>query len=203
MVSMARRARSVLLAALALGGSTGTLVAQEPGGTGAASASAKDPAPAEWFVEHNAFLTQQGGRWITDNLAYKSDNEPYDEYGLEWRPGLGGKSITGRLFGLQDGKDIGTFWEFRIVWHPGEGQAYVHQFGGDGTYGVGTMERMAEGKIRIVQDVFSPDGTRARIGHDSTHGPGEWVHDRSYDIAQDGTRKERRSYDWKLTPNGK
>lgn len=169
-----------------------------PGGLVAQPSAAS--APPEWFVEHNAFLSQKGGRWIADNSAYKSEDEPFDAYGLEWKPGLGDKTLTGRLFGLQDGKDIGTFWEFRVLWHPGEGRAYVHQFGSDGTYGTGTVEHAGEGKVQITQDFYGPDGTRSRLRHDSTHGPGEWVHDQSYGLAEDGTWVERRAYEWKLTP---
>jgi hypothetical protein len=197
---MVWKALGVLGTVLVLSSSTKALVAQGLDEADADSSRAERPLPAEWFVEHTQFLTQQGGRWVTDNFAYESENEPFDAYGLEWKPGLGGKTLTGRLFGLQDGKDAGTFWEFRIVWHPGEGRAYVHQFGGDGTFGVGTMEPVAEGKVRIVQDFFHPDGSRSRLAHDSTHGPGEWIHDQSYDIAEDGAWEERRSYDWKLTP---
>ncbi len=199
MPSLTWKILGVLVAVLVIGESPQTLWSQESGGTQAAPVLAKST-PAEWFVEHNEFLIQRGGRWITDNSAYMSENEPADAYGLEWKPGLGRKTVTGRLFGLKDGKEIGTFWEFRIVWHPGEGRAYVHQFGSDGTYGVGTVEHVAEGKVRITQDFFNPDGTRFEVGHDSTQGPGEWIHDQSYDIAEDGTWMERRTYDWKLTP---
>lgn len=57
----------------------------------------------------------------------------------------------------------------------------------------------AEGKLRIGQDFLHPEGTRTRLAHDSTHGPGESFHDQAYNVAEDGTWEERRSYDWKLT----
>ncbi len=186
------KSRTTVGLALLFGGAIGTAFGQEEGAAG--------PTPPEWFVQHNAFLTQGSGRWITDNAAYRSEDEPYDAYGLEWKSGLGGQTVTGRLFGLQNGREVGTFWEFRILWHPGEGQGHIMQYGGDGTLGTGTMEPRGEGKVWMVQDFYNPDGSRVRLAHESTHGPGAWVHDRSFMMSSDGEWLARRSYDWKLEP---
>lgn len=56
------------------------------------------------------------GTWIADNAEYKSDNEPYDAYGMEWKWGVGQKSLTGRLYAIKDGKDIGSLFQFRRYW---------------------------------------------------------------------------------------
>jgi hypothetical protein len=40
-----------------------------------------------------------------------------DAYGITWEWGLNKKSPVDRLYGLRDGKEVGTFWEFREFWH--------------------------------------------------------------------------------------
>lgn len=61
-------------------------------------------------------------------------------------------------------------------------------------------------QARTVEERSAPIATsRARsrrpgARHDSTHGPGEWIHEQSYDIVEGGTWVERRTYDWKLVP---
>lgn len=104
------------------------------------------PAP-DWYREHNDFLARDGGDFHTDNSAYRSENEPWDAYGLSWEKGPSGQSLRGRLFGLRDGKDAATFWEFFVFWHPSEGNAFIYQIGRDGTVGIGTLEPpRADGK---------------------------------------------------------
>ena len=69
--------------------------------------------PPAWFLEEIATLTANGGRWVTDNSAYKNENEPFEAYGMVWSSSFDGVTMTGRLFGIKDGVETGNFWEFR------------------------------------------------------------------------------------------
>lgn len=160
----------------------------------AAEAHAEAP---EWFSAHLEQMVAGEGRWVTDNSAYMSEQEPFDEYGLEWRWGLGKASVTGRLFGLNDGEEQGTFWQFRVFWHPGEGRAHIYQWGGNGAIAMGHLYSVGSNRVRLEQELMMPDGSVRRIGHDTVHEPG--VQDgRSYNISADGTWKEDRHYVWHL-----
>ncbi len=154
--------------------------------------------PPAWFHRHMEFITQEGGRWVADNSTYRNDDEPFDAYGIEWSWGLGKKGLTGRLFGLQAGKEVATFWEFRIFWHPGEGKVQVYQFGGDGTVGAGTMNSAGEGKTRIEQVFFYPDGRSAPVAHDSSDTPEKTHVTKSYNGTAEGSWKDDRLYTWRL-----
>jgi len=150
----------------------------------------------QWFIESMEEATAGTGRWIADNEAYQSDDEPWDAYGLEWTWGIGNKSLKGRLFVLQDGEDRGTIWEFRQIWHPGEQKAYLYQYGSDGTVGIGTLRHLGGDKTESVQNFVSPDGSTFQVGHRSEQKDGE-DHSRSFNILEDGTWEARRSYVWK------
>jgi hypothetical protein len=166
----------------------------------ALSAPAQEPAVPQWFADHIAFMTQKSGRWITDNSAHKSKNEPFDAYGTEWKKGLGGKSMKGRLFGLRDDKEAGTFWEFLVYWHPGDKEVRVLQLGGNGVVGAGTMTSPEKGKTSLEQEFFNPDGSSIRVGHESEEG-GDGVNvTRSINITADGTRQVQRTYTWRVQP---
>lgn len=158
--------------------------------------------PPQWFLEHLESMARDGGRWIADNSAYQSDQEPYDAYGLSWEWGLGHKSLVGRLFGIQDGKEVGTFWEFRTIWHPGEHRALVYQYGADGTVGIGTMQELEAEAGRPAgttadQTFYQPDGSTFRAGHRNRDLDDRTTDSHSFDIQPDGTWQPRRSYIWK------
>jgi hypothetical protein len=137
-------------------------------------------------------LASGTGRWVTDNRAFMSTGERYEQYGLDWSWGLGKQSLKGRLYGIIGGKEAGTFWEFRIFWHPGESRAVIEQFGSDGTYGVGPMTSDGTGGTRMDQTFYAPDGSTRRTGHASSWDGeihvsaqlewrgGAWVKDRVY-----------------------
>jgi hypothetical protein len=166
----------------------------------AASTEAQVNAPPAWMQHEMESLTRDGGRWITDNAAYRGPDEPHDAYGLEWSWGIGRKTVRGRLFGLQGGRDVGTFWEFRMVWHPGRREVLLYQFGGDGTLGVGPMIALADGRTEAVQTFYAPDGTVARVRH-LTRTDGDTHETSSFD--EDGSGwKPRRTYVWRRETEG-
>jgi hypothetical protein len=136
------------------------------------------------------------GVWVADNSAYRSEAEPWEAYAIEWSWGLGRKSLIGRLYGMRDGRDAATFWEFREFWHPGEYRLIASQFGSDGTYGVGPVFRKPDGTVEMVQTFHAPDGTTTRVGHRSEMKNGEQI-TRSFDVSEDGTWAPRRTYVWR------
>ncbi|MEM7052691.1 MAG: hypothetical protein AAF604_23710 [Acidobacteriota bacterium] len=176
--------------------------AESPVVTSAVAESPPPPAPKvepssglaapPWVGEHFEAMV---GVWITDNSAYLSENEPFDQYGMEWSWGIGEKSLVGRLYGLQEGREVATFWEFREFWHVGEGHLVTQQFGGDGRFGVGPHTRTGEHSTEMVQSFFVPQGETMRVGHRSTRRDGELTTE-SFDIDGEGEWKPRRSYVW-------
>lgn len=171
----------------------------------AAALLAAPVAPAEaqqsvpgWLQQEMSELTAGSGRWITDNSQYRSDAEPFDQYGLEWKWGIGRQSITGRLFGLRAGREVATFWEFRLYWHPGRGEALLVQWGGDGRLGEGPMRPTGNGvETEAVQVFHAPDGSSSRTRHLTVTESGEH-RTRSFSEA-DGKWVPDRTYTWKRT----
>lgn len=162
-----------------------------------AAATAAEPidkptATREWALEE---MKGQAGRWVADNSAYRSDNEPADAYGMEWHWAAGEKSLVGRLFPIRGGSDLDTVWEFRMIWHPGKQTLWLSQFGTDGTLGEGAITRTGEHATEAMQTFFGSDGTRLRIGHRDEMRGGQ-RHVQSFDIDQDGVWQPRRAYVW-------
>jgi len=185
---------AVLLIAPWLG--LAALRAHPPASHGSPETAAQDSMPASLRNEMTQ-LTQGSGRWIVDNHAYRNDDEPWDQYGTEWSWGLGQQTVRGRLYAVVGGRDVRTFWEFRLFWHPGERRAILQQFGSDGTVGIGPM--VQEGTEVFVDQTFdSPDGTSYRVGHRSSFA-GDIHITESLNRVGDRWEKRRR-YEWKRTP---
>ena len=162
--------------------------------TGFGQAAAESP-PPDWYLEEIKLLTSGSGRWEADNVAYKSGEEQFDTYGTEWRSSFNGLTMTGRLFGVTDGKESVTFWEFRQYWHPVRQEVVIEQFGWGGVIGIGTIWR--EDAVTVSDQEFSaPDGRQWRAGHRSYFPDGATHVTASFDIA-DGQWTERRTYTWK------
>ncbi len=148
----------------------------------------------QWLHDHMDFVTRDGGKWITDNSSYKSDQEPFDSYSIQWEWGLGGASIKGKLYGLIGAVESATFWEFRLYWDAGKQQAIAMQFGGDGTVGYGPMWKIEDALFGIDQMFYSPDGSSFRARMSSTE-DGDSQTTNGFDY--DGNRpKPGRSYVW-------
>lgn len=155
--------------------------------------------PPNWFQESLHRLAPDTSIWVADNSEYQNDKEPFETYVMEWRWGLGRHSAQGRLYGLVDGKDAGTFWEFRVFWHPEKQNAIVQQFGGDGTFGTGTIEPDGENRDRLEQVFHSPNGVMMHVGHKTVHHE-DSNEGTSFDILPDGTWQKRRMYTWHRKP---
>ena len=159
----------------------------------------RPPSPPDWVFDHWSHLTKGSGTWAADNAAYQSEQEPYREYRTAWTYGLGNMSLTGRLFGVIDSVDAGTFWTFRSVWHPKEERLVELQFGGDGTFGMGESYPVNDALYEHVMTFYAPDGSSYRVGHRTTIVNGD-QHMQSYQISPDGEWTEQRFYIWKRLP---
>ena len=152
-----------------------------------------EPAP-EWVVENWTGLV---GTWVADNSAYKTTDAAMDAFGLEWSWGLNQKSLVGRLYGIKDGKEVATFWELREFWHPGKGELLTEQFGGNGAYGVGPHRETGDGSTEMLQVFYDPStGRENRVGHRAVLDGDEHT-TTSFDVDDDGTWTERRTYVWR------
>lgn len=151
-----------------------------------------------WFLEHIEYLTKNGGTWIADNSDYKSEQEKHDFYASHWQKGIGGKSFTGRLYGITDGKESGTFWEFRAFWHPGQKRVIMQQFGANGAFGTGTLINIDNNNARGQQTFYSVDGSSFEGGHSFIFEE-EKQDTSSYTILSDGSWKKNRTYIWYRT----
>ncbi|MEM7479975.1 MAG: hypothetical protein AAF481_02280 [Acidobacteriota bacterium] len=151
----------------------------------------------DWVKEHWRGLI---GNWITDNSEHKSESEPLDAYGLEWSWGIGEQSLIGRLYGLQEGKEVWTFWQFREYWDPLEGRLALLQFGWDGPLGTGFTRRTDDGMMESVQTFVSAAADSAsRIGHRSTV-EGDEQETRSFKIDEAGNWNLDRTHLWRRQP---
>ncbi|MEZ5293907.1 MAG: hypothetical protein R2745_22680 [Vicinamibacterales bacterium] len=154
------------------------------------------PAPAAVIANWERLI----GTWVADNAPFKGPNDPNDAFGIEWQWGLGRKSLKGRLYGVRDGKEIGTYWEFHEYWHPGEGRVIATQHGSDGTFGSGPHEIRNDGTSEMVQTFWNPRArTTTRVGHRSRL-DGDTHTTTSFDVSASGTWTERRTYVWKRRP---
>lgn len=137
------------------------------------------------------------GTWVADNSKYKSAPADMDAYALEWSWGLNKKTLLGRLYGIRNGKEVGTFWQFREFWHPGERRLITTQYGSDGSYGVGPHDVKPDGSSELLQTFYDPElRSVTRIGHRSTLA-GDAHTTISFDVDGKGTWKERRTYVWR------
>lgn len=152
----------------------------------------------QWLEMEWENQTQGSGTWIADNAKFKSENEPYDAYGLQWQYGIGKKSITGRLFVLKDDKDHGTVWEFRVFWNPAEKKAVIQQFGSDGTFGIGEITLTDLNKYKTEEVFTSPHGLVYSSGHLKEYLNKKSTKVTSFIIDEQGNWNENRTYIWKL-----
>lgn len=134
----------------------------------AEEASKTPGGPPAWLEEHMQSMARGSGRWETDNAPYRSEKEPSDAYGMEWRWGIGRSSITGRLFGIKEGREIDTFWEYRLFWDPGTKKAMMLQFAAWGAVGMGEVRDAGEGTTEMEQVFHEADGSKWEGRHRST-----------------------------------
>lgn len=165
-----------------------------------AIAQTENKAIPQWVVEDWAVRTAGTGIWITDNSPFKSEQEPFDQYSIQWTYGIGNNHLEGKLFCLQNGERIVTAWSFTEFWDPEKEQVRVLQIGGDGTVGQGTLTREENGQIKEQQSYASPGGGSFETGHLMWFENGEH-HTQSFQIV-DGVWNKQRKYVWTLKKSG-
>lgn len=153
----------------------------------------------KWLLEEWGHLTQGSGIWIADNTTYKTNEEPFDSYRLEWKWGLGHNGIVGTLSGIVAGKEPVAFWELRTFWHPGEAKALAEQFSGNGTYGVGEIQKESDSTNKMLQSFFTLQGQSYQVGHISQTSTEEHT-STSFSINDSGSWIPDRTYVWKPEP---
>lgn len=149
----------------------------------------------QWVKDNWAAHTNDDGIWITDNSQYKSEQEPFNAYGMEWEWGLGKASLKGRLYCIQDGKDVGTVWQFLNFWDPELQQHRMVQIGSNGTIGQGSIQLQTDGSTKSSEKFVSLAGGSFEVGHHSWFEDGA-MHTQSFDIVENEWSK-RRFYIWK------
>ena len=161
------------------------------------AASAADRSLPDWYSRELSQLTQGTGRWIADNREYRSDDEAFDAYAVEWAMSPDQRGLTGRLYGLRDDREVAEFWRFRIYWDAKARQAVVLQFSGFGVIGSGNMSGFDQATL-MDQTFTAPDGSQWRELHQA------WFEDdthltRSFEW-RDGGWVRKRAYRWSLAP---
>jgi hypothetical protein len=173
-----------------------TLVSTAILAAGLAVQAAGQPIP-DWYLEHVAYMTADGGRWETGNADYMSDAETYDTYVIVFTSRFGGTGMTGELFDLEDGEASPVFWDFSGYWDPEAGQAMLVQHGWGGAMGAGPVEPGEAGIYVAEQDFHAPgqaprhERHRFRVIDPDTH---ETV---STHVTADGSETPGRIYVWR------
>ncbi|NND81644.1 MAG: hypothetical protein HKN50_04375 [Gammaproteobacteria bacterium] len=170
------------------------------------SALAEQPAPSavpDWFTKDVLFHARDGGVWQADNSAYQSEQEPYDAYVLHWQAGPGNFSMTGRMWGLVDGKPTSQdFWSFYQFWNPETQEAIVQQSGW-GAVGIGRLrlQRHAEQMQTIMRHRFVDHaGNSNEMLHKLTGVDDDRYRTEAFDVKDGGKQVANRVYLWERRP---
>ena len=165
----------------------------------AAPASGAGVAPPDWWPAHVAFMTRGDAAWETPNPAAASDPSVPDAYGMQWTAVNDGTGLTGRLYGVKDGRETDEFWAFREFLHPGRGVVVIEQWGGSGLYGRGETIATDPDRGETDQTFWLPDGRSWREGH-RAHEDGDLYHTDVFDIGADGVWTRRDANTWRRVP---
>ncbi|MEZ5996951.1 MAG: hypothetical protein R3C25_14490 [Hyphomonadaceae bacterium] len=164
----------------------------------AQTAPAPSAAPPDWWAAHVAFISRDGGTWVSPNPPGVGDPNAPDAFAMEWRAVNDGRGLVGRLYGIEAGREIAEYWTFREFWHPGERRAILEQWGGPGAYGVG--ESRWENDEGILEQTFwLPDGRSWREGHRNRE-EGDVYHTHAFDIDAQGNWTSQDPRIWTRAP---
>ena len=147
----------------------------------------------KWFVEE---MEWEIGTWIGDNSKYKSDQEPFESYVIEWNWGINKKSLIGKMYAVHNDKASEPFWEFRKYWDGEKQMPIVMQFGNDGTFGIGALTRINEKESKLLQIFTTPNGSQYKSGHKNVIIDSISQLGNSYSINEKNEWAEQRSYTW-------
>ncbi len=159
----------------------------------ASSSPSKQAAIPPNLLKSWEILTGNSGIWTTDNSKYKSQNEPYDQYQLHWKFDEGKNSLTGKLYGIQEGKEKVEFWHFNTFWDAVKGKAIVFQISPNGSFGLAESEMLSDSLEQSLGVFHYSNGQSESSKHQSITKPaahsttsfvmdkeGNWVPNRTY-----------------------
>lgn len=159
-------------------------------------AQALPPLPAWYLEELDARSTGDSVMWVADNSAWKSEQEPFEAYGMRFWPTRDGRGLRGVLFGILNGQPMRVFTEFRVFWHPGQaGEARILSWNMWGGVGEGVMRPGESGSLLLESKDFSYDGSFQMTRHATTRSPGTQV-DQQQSLSN-GQWVDGRRYIWK------
>jgi hypothetical protein len=155
------------------------------------SAKSQEIIPNEFIKE----IEVQEGTWIADNSKYKDDG--VDSYAIEWKLSPLKNSLYGRLYGIKDNLEIGTFWTFHKYFDPSKNKVVLMQIGYDGSLGIGTIEYKNNNETVLTQTFTDPQGTSRLEGHKMTYPNDTTEIGSSYSINESRDWTLKRTYTWK------
>jgi hypothetical protein len=147
----------------------------------------------EWFLKE---IASEIGIWVADNSKYVSEDEPSEHYAIEWEITSTKTELVGRLFGMKNGKELGTFWRFRKYWDHTRQVAILEQVATDGTKGSGPFSVTSEHTNELIQTFTDGSGNSWKIGHRTIHLSAFRHVGSSYSIDDQGNWTLDRSYTW-------
>ncbi|MCB9917077.1 MAG: hypothetical protein H6832_01580 [Planctomycetes bacterium] len=153
-------------------------------------------APPDWWREHVRFMCADGGAWITPNPQAPEAPGGPDAYGMTWTRASHGRLLTGRLYGLKEGREVAEYWTFNEYYHAGEGRVIVQQWSSWGAYGEGETTSPAPNRCQLDQTFWLADGSSRREGH-RTMENGDEYETQIYDIDAEGKWSLRDSNTWR------
>lgn len=144
-------------------------------------------------------LTQGAGVWIADNSAYKNQNEPYDQFKLEWKYDQGKSSLTGKLYGIIEGKEPVEFWAFRTFWDAVKNKAIIFQISPNGSYGISESEMLSDSLEQSLGVFHYSNGYSENTKHQSITTPTHHI-TTSFSKDSNGNWVPQRTYTWYPVP---
>lgn len=159
------------------------------------SAESKQAAIPTQLMENWKILTSNSGIWTTDNSKYKSQNEPYNQYQLQWKFDEGKNSLTGKLYGIQEGKEKVEFWHFNTFWDAVKRKAIVFQISPNGSYGVAESEMLSDSIEQSLGVFHYSNGQSESSKHQSITKPTEHI-TTSFTMDASGNWLTNRTYKW-------
>jgi hypothetical protein len=136
------------------------------------------------------------GIWVADNSEFKNENEPFDKYVLSWKANPLKNSLKGRLYGLIDGQESGTFWDFTQYFDPNTQKIIIMQIGWNGTLGTGPLIATDTGGYDLVQTFTGPDGEKRKEKHTYYKPDKDTEITTSFNLDKDNHWATGRTYTW-------
>ncbi len=147
----------------------------------------------DWFIEHMSYSI---GQWVTSNSDYKNEDEPYDQYLIEWIWGIGKKSTVGRLSGLINGQSVSDLWEYRQYWDPDSAKPVILQFGKSGMIGKGELNKLENEDLELQQVFTNVNKNKEVVGHRITKIDSSNYVGASFVVVENNKWEKIREYVW-------